>query len=405
MSRGSLKEYYSGIGFKRLRATEVDPRTSHGHEFQGIGAFRKLFGDERRELTANLLYLSDNKDDVIVQTGVLSWYDSREKDSNRSAEYRLYYPAEITIVQEHAAPGDLVVIGRRLDDSIDVLIAQASSTFERQLLWLFAIDESQLGESFDTRELEETVGLDMAGQFILEQCGIEVDLYDENYLDDMLERFGSGFPDTRTFSNYAREKSPAESSLDNPDSVVVAWIEREEMLFRTMEKHLVSERLNQGFADDVDGFIAFSLSVLNRRKSRAGHAMENHLEHVFQEHNINYSRGKVTENRSRPDFLFPGVEEYHDSDYPSDRLLMLGVKTSCKDRWRQVLSEAEKISRKHLFTLEPAISEYQTEEMRQKSLQLILPSGLHATYTPGQQAWLMDLEGFLSLAEKRRAGR
>ena len=318
MSRGSLTEYYSGIGFKRLRATEVDPQTSHGHEFQGIGAFRKLFGDERRELTANLLYLSDDEDDVIVQTGDLSWYDSREKDSNRSAEYRLYYPADVTIVQENAEPGDLVVVGRRPDDSIDVLIAEAGSTFERQLLWLFAIDGSQLGESFDTKELEDTVRLDMAGQYILEKIGIEVDLRDENLLDDMLERFGSGFPDTRTFSNYAREKSTAESSLDGPDAVLLAWIDREEMLFRTMEKHLVSERLSQGFADDVDGFIAFSLSVLNRRKSRAGHAMENHLEHVFQEHNVDYSRGKVTENRSKPDFLFPGVEEYHDPDFPSN---------------------------------------------------------------------------------------
>lgn len=400
MSRGSLTEYYSGIGFKRLRATEVDPQTSHGHEFQGIGAFRKLFGDERRELTANLLYLSDDEDDVIVQAGDLSWYDSREKDLNRSAEYRLYYPADVTIVQEHAEPGDLVVIGRRPDDSIDVLIAEADSTFERQLLWLFAIDESQLGESFDTREIDETVGLDMAGQYILEKIGIEVDLRDENFLDDMLERFGSGFPDTRTFSNYARGNSTGESSLDGPDAVVLAWIEREEMLFRTFEKHLVSERLSHGFADDVDGFIAFSLSVLNRRKSRAGHAMENHLEHVFQEHNIDYSRGKVTENRSRPDFLFPGVEEYHDPEYPSNHLLMLGVKTTCKDRWRQVLSEAEKIPKKHLFTLEPAISEHQTAEMSQKSLQLVLPSGLHATYTSDQQEWLMDLAAFLSLTRE-----
>ena len=172
------------------------------------------------------------------------------------------------------------------------------------------------------------------------------------------------------------------------------------MLFRTMEKHLVSERLSQGFADDVDGFIAFSLSVLNRRKSRAGHAMENHLEHVFQEHKIKYSRGKITENRSKPDFLFPGVEEYHDPDYPSNQLLMLGVKTSCKDRWRQVLSEAEKIPDKHLFTLEPAISEHQTAEMSQKSLQLVLPSGLHVTYTTDQRAWLMDLTEFLSLTKE-----
>ncbi|MFN2369176.1 MAG: type II restriction endonuclease [Desulfurivibrionaceae bacterium] len=48
----------------------------------------------------------------------------------------------------------------------------------------------------------------------------------------------------------------------------MAWMEREEILFRTMEKHLIGERLSQGFDGDVDSFISFSLSVQNRRKSR-----------------------------------------------------------------------------------------------------------------------------------------
>ena len=45
---------------------------------------------------------------------------------------------------------------------------------------------------------------------------------------------------------------------------------------------MVAERLKQGFVSedgvDVDDFIRFSLSVQNRRKSRAGHAFENHVE-------------------------------------------------------------------------------------------------------------------------------
>lgn len=402
MSRGSLKDYYSRIGFKRLRATEVDSETSHGHEFQGIGGFRILFGSQRRVFKANLMYLSDKAEGgVLAQTGELTWYDSRENKPDRTAEFRLYYPKNVTIVQEHAEPGDLVVIGRKSDDSIDVLIAGAESTFERQLLWLFDIDEAELKEEFQTRELVATESLDIAGQYILENIGIEVDLHGEAFLEDLLGRFGSGFPDTRTFSAYARENSHAVSSKDSPDAVLLAWVEREEMLFRALEKHLLLERLKQGFADDVDGFITCSLSVLNRRKSRAGQAVENHLEFIFNEHNIRYSRGKVTENRSRPDFLFPGVNEYHDPDYPQEQLLMLGVKTTCKDRWRQVLSEAKRIRHKHLFTLEPAISRHQTLEMKQKNLQLVLPAGLHTTYTDDQKAWLINLEDFLYLARGR----
>ena len=40
------------------------------------------------------------------------------------------------------------------------------------------------------------------------------------------------------------------------------------------------------------------------------------------------------------------------------------VKSTCKDRWRQVLSEADRIPNKHLFTLEAAISENQTSKCK-----------------------------------------
>ena len=64
--------------------------------------------------------------------------------------------------------------------------------------------------------------------------------------------------------------------------------------------------------------------------------------------------------------------EYHDADYPVAKLTMLGAKSSCKDRWRQVLSEAARLSHKHLIMLEPGITRTQTDEMQQSNLQLIV---------------------------------
>ncbi len=69
---------------------------------------------------------------------------------------------------------------------------------------------------------------------------------------------------------------------------------------------------------------------------------------------------------------------------------MLGVKSTCKDRWRQVLAEANRIEHKHLLTFEAAISSNQTDEMRTKNLQLVVPRRLHDSYTETQRAWLMD---------------
>lgn len=171
----------------------------------------------------------------------------------------------------------------------------------------------------------------------------------------------------------------------------MSWMEKEEALFRILERHLVSERLRQGFGEDVDAFIHFSLSVHNRRKSRVGHALENHLEQVFREHALTCSRGKMTENRAKPDFVFPAV-----------RLTMLGVKSTCKDRWRQVLSEVRRVEDKHLFTLEPGISENQTTEMAENRLTLVLPGSLHETYKPAQRGCLMNLSDFISITRSRQ---
>lgn len=135
----------------------------------------------------------------------------------------------------------------------------------------------------------------------------------------------------------------------------------------------------------------------NRRKSRAGHALEHHLREIFDRFAVRYSHGAFTEGRKKPDFLFPGADEYQDPNFPAGSLLMLGAKSTCKDRWRQVLSEAARIPDKHLLTLEPAISVEQTSEMQASRLQLVLPAGLHATYRDEQRAWLMDLGDFLSV--------
>ena len=140
----------------------------------------------------------------------------------------------------------------------------------------------------------------------------------------------------------------------NRSVIILLILEREEILFRTLEKHLIAERLSDGFDGDVDGFI------------------------------------------------FPGSDEYHNSKFNPSNLTMLGVKSSCKDRWRQVLSEADRIENKHLLTLEAAISTNQTSEMKTKKLQLVLPKNLHHTYTDEQQEWLMNLSEFVELVLDRQ---
>ena len=162
-----------------------------------------------------------------------------------------------------------------------------------------------------------------------------------------------------------------------------------------------------GFLDanrttDVDGFVRFSLSVQNSRKSRMGQSLEHHLEAVFRTYGISYVRGAVTENNQRPDFLFPSAEaDWAAPEAGHPCLTMLAAKSTCKDRWRQVLVEAAKIPRKHLMTLEPGISSAQTTQMENSGLQLVVPQSIHESYTNEQRAWLWSLAAFLRDVEAR----
>jgi hypothetical protein len=157
-----------------------------------------------------------------------------------------------------------------------------------------------------------------------------------------------------------------------------------------------------GASVDVDGFISYSLSIQNRRKSRVGQALENHVEQILINRDIKFDHTKITENKSKPDFIFPGIKEYHDNTFNIALLTMLGVKSTCKDRWRQVILEANKIQNKHLLTLEAAISENQTTEMQSHNLQLIVPAAMHNTFSKNQQRWLMSMDDFVKLVLARQ---
>ena len=156
------------------------------------------------------------------------------------------------------------------------------------------------------------------------------------------------------FSEFVRAGLPNVRAEDGADDALLAWMESEEFAFRVLERHLIHSRIQAGFKD-VDDFVACSLSVQNRRKARAGRAFESHLSEIFRAFGLSFEQGAQVESKALPDFLFPGVDQYFDSAFPVAWLTILGAKTSCKDRWRQVLAEGKRLRDKHLVTLEPAI--------------------------------------------------
>lgn len=390
-----LAEFFIGVAAKRLRPVETDPLTSNQHEFNGINAFLAIFGDADRSFDTVFMYLSDD-DEPIQATGRTTWYDSRRNQPHRSSEYRLYFPS--TDVSVMFRSDDLLIIGLRADGTLLIACAPSGSSIGDQLLWLFGL-ETPNGGNIVRNEPEIDRDVDYVVRWVLDAIGIEAPPPPIDS-DLLLEKFGLKMPTTRIFSAFARQRTEGCDPIRDPDHALMAWLETEERYFRAFERLLVEDRLRTGFVNetdtvDVDGFVSFSLSVQNRRKSRAGHSLENHLEQLFTDSRLAYARGATTEGRSRPDFLFPGSEAYLDDSFPAGNLTVLGAKATCKDRWRQVTVEADRIETKHLVTLEPSISVHQTDEMRTRNVQLILPRDLHTTYSTDQQSWLWTVAGFV----------
>lgn len=206
---------------------------------------------------------------------------------------------------------------------------------------------------------------------------------------------------SRPLAKCPPSRTQIETDEQRADETLVRWLEREEQLFRALEKHIIGDRLQSGF-DNVDTFIEYSLSVQNRRKARMGFALQNHLQELFNAHRLRYTAQTRTEANNRPDFVFPGQTEYHDPSFDAMLLVMLGAKSTSKDRWRQVLTEADRIPRKHLCTLEAGISTRQTDEMQRQQLTLVVPEALHETYSEQQRTTMLRVADFIEVVRAKQ---
>lgn len=177
-------------------------------------------------------------------------------------------------------------------------------------------------------------------------------------------------------------------------------------IFRSLEQALEFPTIKNGF-QSIDEFINHANSVLQRRKSRAGRSLELHTREIFIEEKLeegcDFQYQAKTEGKKCPDFLFPSQVAYQDALFPANKLRMLAAKTTCKDRWRQIINEADRIEVKHLLTLQEGISEAQFREMTEAKVRLVVPVPLVKSYPKSVQPHLKTLEAFIEEVRQLKA--
>lgn len=245
---------------------------------------------------------------------------------------------------------------------------------------------------------------------LIDTENIQPETQEKFAIQEFISNLTEEFPTSEEMSaaaRYIQDKvyDHAEYVQTNPDKKLIDWTNMEYKLFRALEYVRYGDVITRGFAD-VDEFVRVANMVLNRRKSRAGKSLEHHLAAIFGGNKIVYSAQAVTEGNKRPDFIFPSVEAYHDSCFSVKNLVTLAAKTTCKDRWRQVLNEADRLKGepKYLCTLQQGISAAQMDEMQAENVILVVPEPYITTYPKDRRDRIWTLARFVKYvqeAEKR----
>lgn len=225
-------------------------------------------------------------------------------------------------------------------------------------------------------------------------------------INDFVARYAD-FPDTRIMATGARNCFNEANGIvthnivSTPDDVLLGWLDTEYTLFKYMEEKVYSDIITKPFSS-IDTFVSMANEVLNRRKSRAGKSLEHHLADIFTRNELSFEEQVITEEKKKPDFVFPNGRCYHNMTFPGEMLTVLGAKTTCKDRWRQVLNEADRVDDKYLFTLQQGISSNQLKEMQDYRLHLVVPHKYLTSFPKEYRSGICDLSTFIGMVKERQ---
>ncbi len=310
------------------------------------------------------------------------YYGQETRNEYRLTRFRRGFP-----FREESNIGDLLIISKKADKFYEAFVLSSDDDIE-DFFNAFGISATETNQFIpkNSQQTAEDLLLKLFQKF--------------------LKTLQEDFPPTAILASGARNifavayRHGIKNILKAPDQELLAWLSIEYDLFKYIENDRYGSIIRDPFPS-VDNLITTANSILNRRKSRAGKSLEHHLSEAFNLWEIPYSAQPVTEQNKKPDFIFPSIEYYYNASKDDNTLIFLGAKTTCKDRWRQVVNEADKISQKHLFTLQQGISANQLLEMKKYGVTLVVPQPYLETFPKECRSDIWTLIRFLNFAKEK----
>lgn len=120
---------------------------------------------------------------------------------------------------------------------------------------------------------------------------------------------------------------------------------------------------------DFSDLNRFFLSISQSRRSRAGGAFEYIIKELFSRLSYPFS-SQVNIDGAKPDFVMPSESYFREK--PLDSIIFTAKRT-LRERWRQVVTEANKGYGFFLATLDEKITENQIEQAATHKIYLVVP--------------------------------
>ncbi len=135
---------------------------------------------------------------------------------------------------------------------------------------------------------------------------------------------------------------------------------------------IIVERFTESKKGLFEEFDSFFMSIFQSRKSRAGDAFEHMIRSLFKSLDYPFAE-QINIEGATPDFVLPSEKRFREQ--PLDCIIFTAKRT-LRERWRQVVTEANKGYGFFLATIDEKVSQSQIEQMARHKVFMVVPQKL-----------------------------